>query len=70
MQQLRLTHRELDFWVDVRLRQWEKGWIAEADLAGEREVGVGREPEAAVRRALAPLGERHAAEMAASVADT
>jgi hypothetical protein len=66
MQHLRLAHPELDFWVDMRLHPWEDGWIAEAELAGEREVGVGSELGTAIRRALASLGERYATEMAAS----
>lgn len=65
MQHLRLTHPTLDFWVDVRLRAWEQGWVAEADLAGEREVGVGSDITSALRRALVSLGERRADEMAA-----
>jgi hypothetical protein len=64
MQHFRLTHPQLDFWVEVRLYRWEKGWVAEADLAGRREVGVGGEPRTSVRRALSVLGERYAAEMA------
>ena len=33
MQHLRLTHPELDFWIDVRLREFDGRWLAVADFA-------------------------------------
>ena len=40
MQHLRFTHPELDFWVDVRLREFDGRWLAVADLAGEPDIGT------------------------------
>ena len=34
---LRLTHPAIDFWIDVRLRQFEGSWLAVADLASTPE---------------------------------
>jgi hypothetical protein len=70
VESLRLTHPELDFYVDVRLRPFEDGWLATADLAEDRpDVGSGATRQAAVRRALRSLGERYAREMAAGPGD-
>lgn len=33
MRVLRLTHPALDFWIDVRLRQFDGRWLAVAELA-------------------------------------
>lgn len=66
MQYLRLRHPELDFWVDVRLREFDGRWLAVADLADEPDVGTGDDPREAVRDALTSLGHRFATEMAAS----
>jgi len=68
MQRLRLTHPGLEFWIDVQLREYKQGWIAEADLAGEREIGVGRDMKTAIRRAPVSLGDQRAKEMAATAA--
>jgi len=70
MQHLRFAHPDLDFWVDVRLREREGLWVAVADLDGESDIGVGARPEAAVRRALVALGPRYAREMAATARPT
>ena len=51
--ELRVTHPRLDFWVDVRVREFDGRWLAVADLAGEHDLGVGGEPKAALWRALA-----------------
>ncbi len=67
MQHLRLTHRELGFWVDVRLRAFDAGWLAVADLADEPDVGVSKDPRRAVEDALLSLGMTIAREMTASV---
>jgi len=58
---LRLTHAELEFWVDVRLREFDDKWLAVADLADEPDAGTGVEP----REALMALGCRLATELAA-----
>lgn len=44
MQHLRLTHPALDFWIDVRLREFNGRWLAVADPAGTPEVGMGEAP--------------------------
>ena len=66
MRHLRLTHPELDFWVDVRVREWEGKWLAVADLADEPDIGTSMDPHEAVRDALVALGPRLAGELAAS----
>ena len=66
VQHLRLTHPELDFWVDVRLREWDGKWLAVADFAGEPDVGTGTDPREALRQSLQALGPRFADELAAS----
>ena len=65
MQHLRLTHSELDFWIDVRLREWDGKWLAVADLADEPDIGTSQDPREAVREALTALGPRLASELAA-----
>ena len=66
LQHLRLTHPDLAFWVDVRLREFDGRWLAVADLADEPDVGTGMEPRDALRAVLMALGERYAEEMAES----
>jgi len=68
MQHLRLTHPVLDFWVDVRPREWDSKWLTVADLADEPDVGTGMEPREALRDALMALGPRLAGELAAGPA--
>lgn len=58
MQHLRLTHPDLDFWIDVRLREFDGRWLAVADLADTPEVGTGESPAEVLRGALAPFGTR------------
>jgi hypothetical protein len=60
-----LTHPELDFWVDVRMREFDGRWLAVADLAGESDVGTGTKPREALRETLTALGPRLAEELAA-----
>ena len=67
MQQLRLTHPELDFWVDVRVRGIDGRWLAVADLTDEPDIGIGASAEEAVLGALAALGTRYATAMAKQV---
>lgn len=64
---LRFTHQELDFWVDVRLREFGGRWLAVADLAGEPDIGLGTSAEEAVRGALVALGEPFASQMSESL---
>ena len=64
MLHLRLTHPGLDFFVDVRLREWDGRWLAVADLADEPDIGTGEDPRQALRGALVALGEPIATEMA------
>jgi len=48
---LRLTHPDLDLWIDVRLREFDGRWLAVADLADEPDIGVGESAEQALRGA-------------------
>lgn len=41
MTHLRFTHADLDFCVDVRLREFDGRWLGVADLADEPHIGVG-----------------------------
>jgi len=59
-----LTHPDLDFWIDVGLRDFDGRWLAVADLADTPDVGVGETAEQALRGALASLGEGLAKELA------
>ncbi len=43
--QLRLTSPFLSFYVDVRLRNFNGRWLAVADIAGDKEIGIGREKD-------------------------
>ncbi len=61
---LRLADPDLDFWVDVRLRQFDGRWLATADLAGTPDVGVSTERDLAVLLALWSLGADVARRMA------
>lgn len=42
-------------WVDVRLFQADGRWMASADAADGPTVGLGRQPEEALRQALQPF---------------
>ncbi len=68
MHHLHLSHPELDFWIDVRLREFDRRWLAVADLADTPEVGTGETPAEALRGALAPFETKLAEEFAASPA--
>jgi hypothetical protein len=58
--EFRLIASDFDFWVDVRLRSWGDRWMAVADIAGEPEIGLGRNARQALEGALASLGQRAA----------
>lgn len=64
---LRLTHPDLDFWIDVRLREFDGRWLAVADLADTPDVGLGETAEEALRGALASLGGAFPDELTARV---
>lgn len=59
--QFALRAPTLDFWVDVRLRNFEGRWLAVADIADEHEMGLGASAREALTAALSCLGQ-HAAE--------
>ncbi len=65
---LRLTHPKLDFWVDVRLREFGGRWLAVADLADTPKVGSGVTPAEALRDALAVFGTELRDELVAGAA--
>jgi hypothetical protein len=64
---LRLTDPDLDFWVDVRLRQFGRTWMATADLADTPDIGVSMDRDLAVLFALWRLGPGVAKRMASNV---
>jgi len=67
--ELRLTDPELDFWVDVHLRQFGEIWMAAAHLAGTPDIGVSRHRDLAIFLALWALGPDVAQRMARRVPD-
>lgn len=54
--QFRLQAPTLDFWVDVRIREFHGRWIAVADIAGEPELGLGATAREALAASLSSLG--------------
>ncbi len=52
MTHLRLTHPDLDFWIDVRLREFDGRWLAVAHLADEPVLGMGESTAGAPAGAL------------------
>ena len=66
MRHLRLSHSDLDVWIDVRLREFDGRWLAVADLADAPEVGTGETPQEALRGALAAFEEKLRDELVAS----
>lgn len=68
VQHLRLTHPALDFWIDVRVREFDGRWLAVGDLADTPEVGSGETVAAALRGALAPFGPKLRDELVARAA--
>jgi hypothetical protein len=68
LKRLRLTHRDLDFHVDVTVHECDGRFMATAESGEDsRDVGVGDAPQEAVRAALRSLGEPYASEMTGSV---
>lgn len=47
----------LDFYVDVRLRNFDGRWLAVADISGDREIGLGRSGREALAASLSSLGQ-------------
>jgi hypothetical protein len=54
--QLRLTHPALDFWIDVRVREFDGRWLAVADIADAPELSTGETRQAALSAALSCFG--------------
>lgn len=52
---LRLTSPTLPFWVDVDLRDYDGRWVAVAELAGDKALGLGKGAVDAVERSIASL---------------
>lgn len=67
---LRLSDPEVDFWVDIRLRQFGRTWMATADLADTPDVGVCKDRDVAVLFALWSLGPDMARRMAGQLRAT
>jgi hypothetical protein len=51
----RLSAPSLAFWVDVRLRSFGGRWVAVAEIANDRELGLGTTPRQALEGALSSL---------------
>ncbi len=66
VQHPRLTHPELDFWINGRLREFNGRWFAVADLADTPEIGTGETPEEALRNSPAPFGSDLAGQLVAN----
>lgn len=47
---------QLDFYIDVRVRNFEGRWLVVADIGGEPEVGLGHCALAALTASLSSLG--------------
>lgn len=48
----------MDRTIDVRIRSFGERWMAVAEIGGEPEIGLGRNPREALHAALGSLGER------------
>jgi hypothetical protein len=66
--QFRLSAPSLDFYVDVRLRQFDGRWLAVAEIAGEPEIGLGHTAHQALAAALSSLGPPAVTELMADPA--
>jgi hypothetical protein len=55
----------LEFHVDVRLTNRGARWVAVAEIAGEREVGIGRTASQALAASLSVLGPHASAALLA-----
>ena len=54
--QFRLSAPSLDFYVDVRLRQFDGRWLAVAEISSEPEIGLGSTAREALAASLSSLG--------------
>lgn len=52
----RIRAAELNFYVDVGLRNFDGRWLAVADIAGEHDIGLGRSAQEALAASLSSLG--------------
>ncbi|MBA3687603.1 MAG: hypothetical protein H0W81_02015 [Chloroflexi bacterium] len=52
----RIGASQLDFYVDVRLRNFDGRWLAVAEISGAPEMGLGRSAREALAACLSPLG--------------
>jgi hypothetical protein len=52
---IRLSSPLLDFFVDVRLTSRGARWIAVAEIAGDREIGLGRTAHEALAASIGSL---------------
>ena len=59
----RLAASDLDFHVDVALRNVAGRWLAVADIAGDKEIGLGLSPREALAASLSSLGPVAAARL-------
>ena len=57
----RLTAPTSDFHVDIDIRHFDGRWLATADIAGDREIGLGRSARDALAASLSSLGPAAAA---------
>jgi hypothetical protein len=62
---IRLSSPALDFFVDVRLTSRAGRWVAVAEIAGEREIGLGRTAHQALAASLVSLGREAVAALLA-----
>ena len=58
-----MTHPALDFWIDVRVRDFDGRWLAVADIADEPELGTGETRRDALIAALSCFGSELAPEL-------
>lgn len=54
--QFQLRASSLDFYVDVRLRQFDGRWLAVAEISDEPEIGLGTTARDALAASLSSLG--------------
>lgn len=58
----------LDFYVDVRLRNFDGRWLAVAEIGGDREIGLGSSARQALAASLSSLGSAAATALLADPA--
>jgi hypothetical protein len=65
--EFRLTLPRADLYVDVRLRDMGGRWLAVADIAGDREIGLGRSAAHALAASVSSLGRDATAALLADI---